>query len=674
MADIKKRIEDLREKIRKYDHAYYQEAKSLISDQEYDKLFNELVELEEKHPEYKSQDSPTKRVGGEPVSEFPSVEHRKPMLSLSNTYSKEEIEDFDTRIKKLLGTDDYKYFVELKFDGVALSVTYENNVLKTGATRGNGYTGDDITQNVKTIRDLPLRSENIKAKGKNIKNFEVRGEVYMLQEDFLEFNKKKLEHGENAYANPRNTTAGSLKLQDSKEVAKRKLHMFCYYLDSEDTELQKHDENMKFLKEMHFPVSEHGKLCNDINEVFEFIDKFKKIRSELPFEIDGVVIKVNDLKQQEKAGFVARSPRWAIAYKYEAEQKTTKLKKIELQVGRLGTVTPVARLEPVFVAGSTVSNATLHNEDYIKERDIREGDTVTIEKAGDVIPKVIGPVIEKRPEGTEEFVFPETCPCPKKSKLSRPEGEANYYCNHPECPWQLRKRIEHFVSRNAMDIEGLGTKVIEQFVELGYLKNVADIYKLQKHKDDILSLERWAEKSVDNLLTAIEKSKEKPFENVLYAIGIRFIGQGGAKLLARNFATIDEIASASKEDLTSVGDIGEKMADSIIDFFKDEKQKEVIKRLKEAGLNFKSEIQEKSEDELPLLDKKFVFTGEMNSITRKEAADKVESLGAKKTGSVSKNTDYVVVGDNPGSKYDKAKSLSVKILNEEEFNKLLNEL
>jgi DNA ligase (NAD+) len=664
--NYEERIIELRELIDKYDEAYYQNSESLITDKEYDLLFKELQHLEQKHPEMLSKDSPTQRVGGKPQTEFLTIAHKKPMLSLANTYSREEVLEFDERIKKLLETDDYEYFCELKFDGVALSVIYKDGLLDTGVTRGDGFNGDNITQNVKTIRDLPLKIKN-----KILSDFEIRGEVYMREDDFIRFNKAKEEKGEKTYANPRNTTAGSLKLLDSREVAKRNLRMFTYYLDTDEIQLNSHSENIDLLKQMGLTVSPYSRLCRNTDEVFNFIDEYQKIRNTLPFQIDGVVIKINSLKQQQELGFVARSPRWAIAYKYEAEQAETKLNDIQLQVGRLGTITPVAKLEPVFLAGSTISNATLHNIDYITERDIRIGDTVIIEKGGDVIPKVVRPVLSLRKEDSKEYEMPEYCPCEKKTKLIRPEGEANYYCNNPECPWQLRKRIEHFVSRNAMDIEGLGEKVVEQFTELGFFKNISDIYELKNHKEQILKLDRWAEKSVDNLLNAIEKSKEKPFEKVLYAIGIRFIGQGGAKILARNFAEIDELANADKEKLTSINEIGEKMADSIIDFFKDEKQTNIVRKLMNAGLNFKSSYEQKSESEMPLLGKTFVFTGELESMTRNEAGEKVEALGAKNTKSVSKKTNFVVVGANPGSKAKKAEDLGIAILDEQQFLEML---
>jgi DNA ligase (NAD+) len=669
----KSRITELRSLIREYDRAYYQEAKSLVSDREYDKLFRELQDLEEAHPELRSPDSPTQRVGGEPVSEFENVAHEVPMLSLQNTYSREEVEDFDSRVKRLLERADVEYSVELKFDGVALSLVYRDCRLERAVTRGDGYTGDVITNNVRTIRDIPLVCEPIPAGDTALRDFEVRGEVFMTREDFDRINREREERGDALYANPRNTTAGTLKLLDPKIVAARRLRMFCYFLCAEGATLNSHFENVGLIKAAGFPVNEAYRTCRNVDEIFEFISEWQQKRPGLPFDIDGVVIKVNSLRDQENLGFVARSPRWAIAYKYEAESAETLLKKINIQIGRQGTATPVAELEPVLLAGSTVKRATLHNYDFIREKDIREGDTVSIEKGGDIIPKVTAVNFEKRPDDSVEFEFPKLCICPKQSELVRPDGEANYYCEHPECPWQVRRKIEHFASRNAMDIEGLGEKVVEQFVELEFLKNIADVYGLAKHREKILELDRWGEKSVDNLLAAIEKSKEQPFEKVLYSLGIRFIGEGGAKLLAKEFRGIDVLASASREQLTAVNEIGEKMADSILAFFADEKQREIISRLKSSGLNFKAEYEEKDESELQLNGLTFVFTGELEAMSRPEAAKKVEALGGKETKSVSKKTNYVVVGANPGSKYDKAKKLGVNILNEKEFLELINE-
>ncbi|MFP4543392.1 MAG: NAD-dependent DNA ligase LigA [Candidatus Kapaibacterium sp.] len=664
--DIIKRIEELRGLIRRYDHAYYTEAEPLISDREYDMLFKELQGLESSYPDLITPDSPTQRVGSEPLKGFESVKHEVPMLSLSNTYSREELLEFDRRVREGLGHEKFSYFTELKFDGVAISITYKDGMLSMAATRGDGYTGDNITLNAKTIRQLPLQVNELKIGDTALKNFEVRGEVYMNEDDFLKINKKREEAGEKIYANPRNLTAGTLKLLDPAMLAQRPLRIVTYYLRTDDIRLISQKENFHYLKEMGLPVSEYSEHCATIDDVFTFIDKWNEKRALLPFQIDGIVVKVNELNYQEELGFIARSPRWAIAYKFEAEQAETTLNAITLQVGRVGTVTPVAELEPVFLAGSTISRASLYNEDYIKAKDIRVGDRVIIEKGGDVIPKVSGVLMDKRPAESQPFQFPDVCPCEIKSQLQRPAGEANYFCNHPECPWQLRRRIEHFASRNGMYIEGLGEKVVAQLVQLGLLKNVADIYRLHEHKDELLILERWGEKSVDNLLTAIEKSKEQPFRKVLYSIGIRFIGEGGARILEENFANIEELMHATKDELIAINEIGEKMADSIVHFFNDEKELEIIARLKNAGLNFER-VETAPAGELKLSGLTFVFTGELESMSRREAAQKAVEMGAKETKSVSGKTDFVVVGENPGSKYAKALKLGVKVLNEQDF-------
>lgn len=665
------RIKELRDLIRKHDRAYYVDARPLISDREYDALFSELQELEKEHPELLTPDSPTQRVGGEPLKEFESVPHDVPMLSLANTYSREEVSDFDRRVREVLARDKIRYTAELKYDGVALSLRYKDGKLSAAVTRGDGYSGDNITQNVRTIKKIPLKIKPVVINGKTISDFEVRGEVYLTEKDFLKINEKRKEAGEKEYANPRNLTAGTLKLLDPRDVAARGLQMVCYYLRAEDVPLESHSENIGLLKKMGFPTGNILKTCNNIEDIFDFIDEWESKRNELPFQIDGIVIKVDSLDQQAELGSVARSPKWAIAYKYEAETVTTKLLDIKLQVGRIGTVTPVAHLEPVFLAGSTVSRATLHNADYISERDIRIGDYVFVQKGGEVIPKVLGADTNRRPAGTKEFVFPATCPCKIESELKRPEGEANYFCDHPECPWQLRRRIEHFASRNAMDIEGLGEKVVEQFVELGLLKTIADIYGLKNHREKILSLDRWGEKSVENLFAAIEKSREQPYRRVLYAIGIRFIGEGGAKILSQSFTDIDKLSAASKEDLENIYEIGEKMAESVVAFFAEENNRQIIRRLKDAGLNFELN-QEEGQLSNNLGGKTFVLTGELNSLTRREAKEKIEALGGKVTSAVSKKTSYVVVGENPGSKYEKAKKLGTEILDEEKFKSLIS--
>lgn len=669
LYNTESRVNELRQLINKYDKAYYQDAESLISDREYDLLFSELAKLEKENPELISPDSPTQRVGGAPISKFSQVTHEVPMLSLQNTYSREEVEDFYKKISKELGFDNIDFCCELKIDGVAVSIKYVNGLLVTGATRGDGYTGDNITQNIKTIKSIPL---SVSKNNLNLNNFEVRGEAYMNISDFDAINLERGKAGEKLYANPRNTTAGSLKLLDSSETAKRRINIFTYYLSTNDIALKSHSEGLELLKSLGFPTNPAYRVCENIDEIFEFINFWDVERSKLPFQIDGIVIKVNSLSLQNELGTVARSPKWAIAYKFEAESVQTLLKEITLQVGRTGAVTPVAELEPVLLAGSTISRATLHNFDFISERDIRVNDIVVIEKGGEVIPKVIKVVEELRKEDSSQYQFPNICPCKLKSELVRIEGEANYYCVSPECPWQIRRSIEHFASRDAMDIEGLGEKVVEQFVELGFIKNIADIYDIYKFKYEILNLERWGERSIDNLISAIEKSKEQPFEKVLYGLGIRFIGQGGAKLLSGNFNNIDKIIKASKDELCSVHEIGEKMADSVIAFFKVEKNIEIINRLKSAGLKFYSEVKQNTEFNEKISGKTFVFTGELNSMSRSAAAKLVESFGGKETKSVSKNTDYVVVGTSPGSKFDKAQKFGVTILNEDDFLKLIN--
>ena len=493
----------------------------------------------------------------------------------------------------------------------------------------------------------------------------------MIENDFLRINEERLADDKKTYANPRNLTAGTLKLLDPQRVAKRNLQIVCYYLDINGIEQKSQINNIELLSKLGFPTGKAVRLCNNIEEVFKFIEEWKQKRSSLGFQIDGIVIKVNSIAQQETLGFVSRSPRWAISYKYEAESAETILNNITLQVGRTGNITPVAELEPVFLAGSTVSRATLHNADFISEREIRIGDTVVVEKGGDVIPKVVRPILEKRPTNSQAYTFPDTCPCQLNSPLERPEGEANYFCNHPECPWQLRRKIEHFASRNAMDIEGLGERAVEQFVEAGLLLSIADIYELKNKQDEILKLERWAKKSVDKLINAIEKSKQKPFNRLLFAIGIRFIGESSAKILSSNFKNIENLSKATSEELTSVFEIGDKMAESILHFFKDEKQMEIISRLKSNGLNFEQKVSEDSNIQKHLANKTFVLTGELESMQRNQAKRRIEELGGKMTGSVSKKTNYLVAGKKAGSKLAKAQKLGTEILDENEFLKLL---
>ena len=660
-TDVSRRIKELSAEIREHDHKYYVLSAPTISDQAYDALMRELVDLEEQFPELKTPDSPTQRVGGQPTKEFPTVTHSVPMLSLANTYSEEDLVDFDRRVGSLLRGEPYRYIAELKIDGVAISLRYENGVLVQGATRGDGIQGDEITKNLRTIHSIPLRS----VAAKNAPhNFEVRGEIYMRKKDFVKMNEERELAGEKLFVNARNSTSGTLKLQDPKIVASRRLSMFSYFLRSDDADFKSHFENLRLLTKMGFVVNEHVRPCASIGEVKKFCDEWEERREDLPYDIDGVVVKVDSLRQQESLGAVAKSPRWAIAYKFPAQKVETTLRGITLQVGRVGTITPVAELEPVFVGGTTVSRATLHNEDYIKELDLRIGDTVVVEKGGDVIPKVSS--VSRHQKVSKPFTMPKECPvC--GSKIFRPEGEAAYYCENAECPAQVRGRIEHFAHRGAMDIEGLGEAVIDLLVNENLIHSVADVYALKKAK--IVPLERMGEKSAQNLIDAIEKSKRQPFYKVIFALGIRYVGAGVAKLLADAFASIDKLQTASAADLEHVEGIGPRIAESVVRFFKERHSRELVKRLQQYGLTLKSE--KKKSAGLPLSGKTFVLTGGLDSMSREEAKEKIEAMGGKVTSSVSAKTDFVVVGTDAGSKLNKAHALGVKTINEKEFQTMI---
>jgi DNA ligase (NAD+) len=665
-ATTVRRIEQLRARLRQHDYRYYVLAQPSISDQEYDRLMRELVALEAAYPELITPDSPSQRVGGQPTKEFPSVTHDVPMLSLSNTYNEEEVKDFDRRVRSMLRSEPFRYVCELKFDGVAISLLYRGGMFVRGATRGDGTQGDDVTQNLKTIRSIPLR---LMRKKSEMDEFEVRGEVYMKREDFRRMNEERELAGEKVFINPRNSAAGTLKLQDPKIVAGRPLNFVAYYLRSGNIELSDHSDNLKTMRDLGFPVSEHTRVCKNLEAVVGYWKQWEEKRDSLPYDIDGVVVKVDSLRQQQRLGTIAKSPRWAIAFKFAARQGTTILRDIKLQVGRVGTITPVAELEPVFVGGSTVSRATLHNEDYIKELDIRPGDTVVVEKGGDVIPKVSSVVREKRRLGTRPFAMPGKCPeC--GSRISRPAGEASYYCENSECPAQIRARIEHFCHRGAMDIEGLGEAIVDQLVGLEFVHNFADLYELYKKRKELVSLERWGEKSVDNLLQAIEESKQRPFARVLFALGIRHVGTSVAQLIVDEFRSIDALMNASFEDLQGIQGVGPRIAESIRRFVEDKHNKKIIDRLKKAGVRFE-EKQRRSVQQSALTGKTVVLTGTLSSYTRDEAKQRIEELGGRVSSSVSAKTDYVVVGVDAGSKLDKAKKLGVKTLDEEEFQKLV---
>ncbi len=657
---IEQRVARLRSEIQEHDYRYYVLAEPVISDQDYDRLMRELVDLERQYPELQSQDSPTQRVGGAPTKEFPSVQHNPPMLSLANSYSEDEIRDFDRRVRELLKTETPVYFAELKFDGVAIALTYRDGVFVQGATRGDGTQGDAITNNLKTIRSIPLR---LRGKAPHPAVVEVRGEAFMRKDDFARTNKAREKAGEKLLINPRNATAGTLKLQDPKLVVQRPMNFFAYTLYIPGRRLTAHSDNLNVLRSFGLPVNEHGKKCTTIDQVIAFWKRWEEDRSNLPYDIDGVVIKVDSLAQQDALGTIAKSPRWAIAFKFSARKAETLLKGITLQVGRTGTVTPVAELEPVFLGGTTVSRATLHNADYIKELDLRVGDTVVVEKGGDVIPKVSAHVPEKRKAGTKPFTMPKDCPeC--GSRIYRSEDEANYLCENSECPAQVRGRIEHFASRGAMDIEGLGEAAVDTLVAKELVTNIADLYDLHTKLDDLIALERWGEKSAQNLLDSIESSKKQPLHRVVFALGIRHVGAGVARVLADSFHTMDGLAKASFEDLRTIQTVGPKIAESIVHFFADKHNKEIVARLKRAGLSMASRTAPANGT---LNGLSFVITGTLPSYSREEAKQLIETNGGVVAASVSKNTRYLLAGEEAGSKLARAKALGIPIISEQQL-------
>jgi len=660
------RIIQLREMIREHDYRYYVLGEPIISDYEYDQLMKELIELERQRPELITPDSPTQRVGGEPTEEFPTVTHPTPMLSLDNTYSEDELRDFDRRVRTFLGGEEFRYVAELKIDGVAISLIYRDNILVQGATRGDGFHGDEITQNLRTIRSIPLRLKE------EVTDCEVRGEAYLTIKEFERINREREQRGEKLFANPRNAAAGSLKLQDPRLVSERRLSFLAYWLNLSAGVIKTHGEALDLLSRLGFVVPPHRKGCQSIEEVLDFCREWEEKREELPYEIDGVVVKVDSFDQQGRLGTTAKNPRWAIAYKFAASQATTVLRDIALQVGRTGAVTPVAVLDPVRLAGSTISRATLHNEDEIRRKDIRIGDTVILEKGGDVIPKVVGVVREKRSPDSVPYVFPDRCPvC--GSPLHREAGEVAVRCENLRCPAQLRRRIQHFASRRAMDIEGLGEAIVDQLVDEGLVKDYADLYYLKA--EDLIPLERMAEKSATNLITAIQNSKKAPLDRLIFAIGIRHVGTNVARVLAREFRSMDRLSRASLEELESIEEIGPTIAASVVRFFAEEENRRVIEKLRRAGLRFALEEEEfKPAGPSPFEGKTVVLTGSLSRYTRDEAGELIRRLGGKVTSSVSKKTDLVIVGESPGSKYEKALQLGLATATEEEFIKMLREV
>ena len=665
-AEARKAIQALSEKINYHSDLYYQKSTSEISDLEFDQLLEQLIKLEEQFPELKLPDSPSQRVGGTITKEFPSVVHKYPMLSLGNTYSQQELEDFDGRVAKGLDGEAYEYFCELKFDGTSISLTYENGLLAYGVTRGDGVRGDDVTANVKTIKSLPLR-----IKSKNApKEFEVRGEIFLPKNVFRQLNKDREDIGEETYANARNTGSGTLKMQDSSEVAKRKLDCYLYYLLGDDIEVKTHSEAISKLESWGFQVSPTYRKCKSITEVLKYIHQWEKGRTELPLETDGVVIKVNDLDQQERLGYTAKSPRWAIAYKYKSESLSTRLNGITYQVGRTGAITPVAELEPVLLAGTTVKRASLHNANEIARLDLKMGDYVFVEKGGEIIPKVTGVDLSKRKEKAKLIEYITNCPeC--KTELIRVEGEANHYCpNEKGCPPQIKGRIEHFIGRKSMDIDSMGEKTIEQLYNLGLIKSPADLYDLKK--EDLLKLEGFKELSVKNILSGIEASKVTPFASVLFAIGIRYVGKTVAEKLARYFKSIDTIAKATYDELLGAPEVGEKIAQSVVAFFSRPENIREIDRLKKAGLQLASDEKEPEKVSSILENKSFVISGTFQKYERDHLKDIIIANGGRVLSGVSGKLDYLVAGENMGpSKLEKAEKLGVKIISEHEFDQML---
>ncbi|MFP4478184.1 MAG: NAD-dependent DNA ligase LigA [Candidatus Izemoplasmatales bacterium] len=657
--NVKKRIDELKKLINHYNYEYYVKDNPSVSDVEYDQLMKELIELEEEHPEYKTPDSPTQRVGGQVSSKFEKVEHERPMLSLSNVFSEEEIKSFDKRIRKVV--KDYTYTVELKIDGLSVSMIYEDGYFKRAATRGNSVVGEDITENVKTIKSLPLK---IDFKDK----LEVRGEIFISKNNFNQINKVRKEKGEELFKNPRNAAAGTMRQLDPKVVHQRRLDAYIYYGFHDD--FTNHYHSLMTLKSLGFNVNEKTTYCENIEGVIDFINEIEKIKHDLPYEIDGIVIKVNELKYYDEIGYTSKFPKWATAFKFPTEEKETLLNNIEFQVGRTGVIKPVAYLEPVDISGSSVSRATLHNEDFIKSRDIRINDHVIIRKAGEIIPEVVSVIMDKRTGDEKEFEMINECPvC--HHEIIRKKGEADYYCVNPTCDAKHLEGMIHFASRPAYNIDGLGEAIITDLYNDGLLKNITDIFKLKNHKETLVNKERMGEKSVENLLSAIENSKSNNLDKLIFGLGIRYVGQKASKTLAKNFKTLDRLADARKEELSDIRDIGEAIANSVIEYFHNEENLYLIKELQSLGLN--AEYKDTSVDkETVFTNKTVVLTGSLEDFSRKEAKKIIEDLGGTVTSSVSKNTDYVLAGDQPGSKYDKAKDLGIHILSETEFKDMID--
>jgi DNA ligase (NAD+) len=672
--DIKHKITSLREELNRHNYNYYVLDHPIISDYEFDKLLEDLIRLEKEHPDLHDPNSPSQRVGGEITKTFKAVTHKYPMLSLSNSYNREDMEDFDRRAREglgiqqndLFGNADLEYVCELKYDGLSIGLTYINGQLARAVTRGDGVQGDDVTTNAKTIGSIPLQ-----LKGNYPQEFEIRGEIFMPRKAFDTINKEREEIGEAPLANPRNAASGTMKMQDSSVVSKRKLDCYLYYLLGENLPYKTHSECLEAAKSWGFKIDDRTKVCSNINEVFSYINYWDNERYHLPFDIDGIVIKLNQFKQQQHLGYTAKSPRWAIAYKFKAEQVSTILESISYQVGRTGAITPVANLKPVQLAGTTVKRASLHNADIIAKLDVREGDTVFVEKGGEIIPKIVGVDVSKRQQHSIPTRYIDQCPeC--GTSLIRKDGEALHYCpNEITCPPQAKGRIEHFVSRKAMNIDSLGAETIEQLYNTGLIKNYADLYTLQKNQ--LLPLERMAEKSAQNILDGIENSKSVPFERVLFAIGIRHVGETTAKKIARKVKSIHHLMSMSKEELVDIEEVGETIANSLLEFLSNKENLNTIKKLEDAGLQFSLHEDAMAAGTNKLEGKTIVVSGVFSKYSRDQIKELIELNGGKNSGSISKKTSFVLAGENMGpEKLKKAESLGVSIISEEEFEKMIS--
>lgn len=665
--EVKKQIEALTAELKQHNYNYYVLAMPTIADYDFDQKLKQLAELEKQHPEFADPDSPTQKVGGEVTKEFVTVRHRWPMLSLGNTYNAQELLDFDQRVRKAIG-DNFEYVCELKFDGLSMSLTYENGQLARAVTRGDGVQGDDVTTNIRTIHTIPKKLN----KGDYPELFEIRGEVFMHRKAFERLNNERIENGEVAYANPRNFASGTVKMQDSAEVAKRPLDCFLYGLYTDRTLFKTHWESLEALKKWGFNVNDNSRLCGNIDKVLEFITYWDTERFNLSYDIDGIVIKVNNYGQQQELGFTAKSPRWAISYKFKAERVETELLSVSYQVGRTGAVTPVANLQPVLLAGTTVKRATLHNANEIIRLDLHEGDSVYVEKGGEIIPKIISVNTEKRHQNATPVAYITTCPA-CGTHLERKEGEAAFYCPNDEgCPPQIVGKMQHFINRKAMNIDGLGDETIETLYQKGLLHHISDIYRLHEHADELKQMDRFGEKSITNMLEGIERSKQMPFERVLFGLGIRYVGATVAKKLALHFKNIDALSKATYDELIAAEEIGDRIALSLIEYFSGEVHQQEIQKLRGAGLQFAIEEKEITLASDKLAGKTFIISGVFEKFSRDELKDIIEQNGGKILSSISAKLNYLVAGDNMGpAKLEKANKLNIPIISDEELMRMI---